>query len=174
MSLAYCEYLDQHISCVDKGIRWFLENRPDILRDFGLSVEDVRICIHDQSKFSVEEFAPYDKYFYGKEKTPEVKENFNYAWLHHIHHNPHHWQYWVLIHDEPNEQTEALAMPSIYILEMVCDWWAFSWAKGDLTEILKWYDEHKDHMILHTETRKKIDILLGAIREYTDELEVEE
>lgn len=174
MSLAYCEYLDQHISCVDKGIRWFLENRPDILRDFGLSVEDVRICIHDQSKFSIEEFAPYDKYFYGKEKTPEVKENFNYAWLHHIHHNPHHWQYWVLIHDEPNEQTEALAIPPIYILEMVCDWWSFSWAKGDLTEIFKWYDEHKDHMILHTETRQKIDILLGAIREYTEEQEVEE
>ena len=80
----------------------------------------------------------------------------------------------MLIHDEPNEQTEALAMPSIYILELVCDWWSFSWAKGDLTEIFKWYDEHKDHMILHTETRKKIDILLGAIREYTDELEVEE
>ena len=65
-------------------------------------------------------------------------------------------------------------MPSIYILEMVCDWWSFSWAKGDLTEIFKWYDEHKDHMILHTETRKKIDILLGAIREYTDEQDVKD
>lgn len=174
MSLAYCNYLDQHISCVTKGIRWFLENRPDILRDFGLSTDDLHICGHDQSKYSVEEFAAYDKYFYGKEKTAAVEENFNYAWLHHIHHNPHHWQYWVLIHDEANEQTKALAMPSIYILEMVCDWWSFSWAKGDLSEIFKWYDEHKDHMILHAETRKKIDILLGAIREYTDESEVEE
>ena len=174
MSVAYCNYLDEHIANVDRGLRWFVEERPDILRDLGLSVDQVRICNHDQSKYSIEEYAPYDKYFYGKEKTPEVEENFNYAWLHHIHHNPHHWQYWVLIHDEPNEQTEALAMPSIYILEMVCDWWAFSWAKGDLTEIFKWYDEHKDNMILHAETRKKIDILLGAIREYADEQEVEE
>lgn len=174
MSLAYCNYLEEHINNVGRGLLWFVENRPDILRDLGLSVEDVHACHHDQSKYSIEEYAPYDKYFYGKEKTAEVKENFNYAWLHHIHHNPHHWQYWVLIHDDPNEQTEALAMPSIYILEMVCDWLSFSWAKGDLTEIFKWYDEHKDHMILHTETRKKIDILLGAVREYTDELEVEE
>lgn len=174
MSLAYCNYLEQHINNVNRGVQWFLENRPDILRDFGLSVDDMHICGHDQSKFSVEEFTAYDKYFYGKERTAEVKENFNHAWLHHIHHNPHHWQYWVLIHDEPNEPTEALEMPSIYILEMVCDWWAFSWAKGDLTEIFKWYDEHKDNMILHTETRKKIDILLGAIREYTDELTTEE
>lgn len=173
MSLAYCNYLEQHIYNVSRGLQWFIENRPDILRDLGLSVEDVHFCHHDQSKYSVEEFAPYDKYFYGKEKTAEVEANFNYAWLHHIHHNPHHWQYWVLIHDEANEPTEALAMPSIYILEMVCDWLSFSWAKGDLTEIFKWYDEHKDNMILHTETRKKIDILLGAIREYTDELEVE-
>ena len=173
MSVAYCNYLEEHINNVGRGLLWFVENRPDILRDLGLNVEAVHTCHHDQSKYSIEEFAPYDKYFYGKEKTAEVKENFNYAWLHHIHHNPHHWQYWVLIHDEPNEQTEALAMPSIYTLEMVCDWWAFSWAKGDLTEIFKWYDEHKDNMILHAETRKKIDILLGAIREYTDELEVE-
>jgi hypothetical protein len=134
MSLAYCNYLDQHIANVGRGLQWFIENRPDILRDLGLSVDDVHICYH----------------------------------------NPHHWQYWVLIHDEPNEPTEALAMPSIYILEMVCDWWAFSWAKGDLTEIFKWYDEHKNNMILHTETRKKIDILLDAIRKYADEREVEE
>lgn len=174
MSVAYCNYLEEHITNVDRGVRWFVENRPDILRDLGLDIDNVHIHSHDRSKYSIEEFTAYDQYFYGKEKTAAVKENFDYAWLHHIRHNPHHWQYWVLIHDEPNEQTEALAMPSNYILEMVCDWWAFSWAKGDLTEIFKWYDEHKDNMILHTETRKKIDILLGAIREYTDEAEDEE
>lgn len=31
----------------------------------------------------------------------EVVENFNRAWLLHIHRNPHHWQHWVLINDDP-------------------------------------------------------------------------
>lgn len=169
MSVEYCKYLDQHISNVNKGIKWFTANRPDILRDFGIESENGSIMGHDDSKYSVDEFTPYDRYFYGKEKTDIVKENFDYAWLHHIHNNPHHWQYWVLINDDPNEGQRALEMPSRYILEMVCDWWAFSWAKGNLTEIFKWYDEHKDYMILHAETRRKVDVLLSAIKEFTDE-----
>nr|DAE02562.1 MAG TPA: hypothetical protein [Siphoviridae sp. ctmYS12] len=26
-------------------------------------------------------------------------------------------------------------MPYNYIIEMICDWWAFSWNKGNLQEI---------------------------------------
>ena len=53
--------------------------------------------------------------------------------------------------------------------EMICDWWAFSWAKGNLHEIFKWYDEHKKYMKLHTNTRKKVEDILGRIKEKLDE-----
>ena len=56
---------------------------------------------------------------------------------------PHHWQYWVLINDNPEEGEVLIEMPYNYILEMICDWWAFSWAKGNLNEIFPWYEERK-------------------------------
>lgn len=58
------------------------------------------IEFHDMSKNTPDEYTPYDNYFYG-EQTPAIIEAFNRAWLMHIHRNPHHWQYWVLINDEP-------------------------------------------------------------------------
>ncbi len=86
------------------------------------------------SKNTPDEYTPYDNYFYG-EQTPAIIEAFNRAWLMHIHRNPHHWQYWVLINDEPKEGTILIEMPYPYIIEMICDWWAFSWIKGDLSEM---------------------------------------
>ena len=38
MSVAYCNYLDQHIANVGREMRWFIENRPDILRDLWLPI----------------------------------------------------------------------------------------------------------------------------------------
>ena len=91
--------------------------------------------------------------------------DFKYAWLRHIHNNPHHWQYWILHNDDPGEGKVILEMPYNYIIEMVCDWWAFSWAKGDLTEIFNWYDQHKNYMELGEKTRKQIEIILSAIKD---------
>ena len=116
---------------------------------------------HDLSKYGAEEYSAYDNYFYGK-KTEDVKRAFDYAWLHHIHNNPHHWQYWVLINDE--DGTKALEMPEEYALEMVCDWWAFSHKSGNLKEIFDWYKSHKKNMILHEKTRKFVEDLLDKIK----------
>lgn len=91
-------------------------------------------------------------------------QDFNYAWLNHIHRNPHHWQHWILLNDEPNEGEIILDIPYHYILEMICDWWAFSWAKGDLTEIFNWYDQHKSYMKLSEKTRKTVEDILWKIR----------
>lgn len=56
-------------------------------------------------------------------------------------------------------------MPVNYILEMICDWWAFSWTKGNLFEIFNWYDEHKKHMKLASNTRKQVEDILRQIKE---------
>lgn len=51
-----------------------------------------------------------------------------------------------------------------YIIEMICDWWAFSWEKGNLSEIFSWYDEHKDYIKLHPNTRETVEDILWELR----------
>lgn len=77
---------------------------------------------------------------------------------------PHHWQYWVLINDDPEEGEIVLEMPYCYILEMICDWWSFSWFKGNLLEIFSWYEEHKNYIKLHPNTRKLVEDILSRIQ----------
>ena len=128
------------------------------------------IEFHDMSKNTPDEYTPYDNYFYG-EQTPAIIEAFNRAWLMHIHRNPHHWQYWVLINDEPKEGTILIEMPYPYIIEMICDWWAFSWIKGDLSEMFAWYKDHADYIKLHNNTRSIVEEILEMIRTKLTEVE---
>ena len=165
MSQKYDEYLEKHISAVKKAYKWISENIPS-LTDV---VASQNIEFHDASKNEPDEYCPYDSYFYGS-KTSENIEYFKEAWLLHIHRNPHHWQHWVLINDDPNEGIIALEMPYHDIIEMICDWWSFSWIKGDLSEIFSWYDDHKNYMILHNNTRAFIDDILKEIRKKLKEI----
>ena len=150
MSAEYNEYLTNHIMDVNRAYSWLRRNLPE------------------DSKYDYEEYEAYDEYFYGI-RTKEVKDAFNYAWLHHIHSNPHHWQYWVLVNDDPEEGTVALDIPHKYVVEMICDWWSFSWRNGNLYEIFDWYDAHKAHMILSDNTRELVEEILGQIKEKLDE-----
>lgn len=172
MSVDYHKYLDQHLTNVYKGYDWIRDNLPEILNgeDYEWQVK----FGHDTSKYGVEEYDAYDKYFYGPSKTEEVKKNFNLAWLHHIHNNPHHWQHWVLINDDPGEGMTILDMPYNYIIEMICDWWAFSWAKGNLHEIFNWYDQHKAYMKLSDNTRKTVEDILEKLKTKLDVVSTEE
>lgn len=155
-----------------KGFDWIKENLPDLVTsDGGIDYEHQIGFAHDANKSDPEEYDAYDAYFYGGNRSYEVVQNFRYAWLRHIHYNPHHWQHWILIADDPNEANIILDMPYNYILEMICDWWAFSWNGGNLREIFGWYENHKDTMILSDKTRKIVEDILGRIREKSDELE---
>jgi hypothetical protein len=152
------------------GYEWMKKNLPELIGDANY---DLQLEGHDLSKFGLEEYVPYDRYFYGKEKTPEIKKEFQYAWLHHIHNNPHHWQYWILHNDEPGEGMVILDMPRNYILEMICDWWAFSWKSGELSEIFSWYDKHKAYMKLSDTTRNTVEDILDKIEAKLIELDEE-
>ena len=164
MSREYDLYLEQHKGNVAKGFEWLEENLPDVLKNCGDNLR-WQVCIaHDQSKTEPDEYEAYDKYFYGKNKSYQVMQDFNLAWLKHIHRNPHHWQHWILINDNPKEGKIVLDMPKNYIIEMICDWWAFSWNDGNLFEIFKWYDEHKDYMKLSSKTRKTVEDILEQIK----------
>jgi hypothetical protein len=162
MSYQYDRYLAQHKSNVEAGFRWLQKNLPKITEASG--AEHNIVFAHDQSKTEADEYGPYDIYLYGGNRSYSVVEDFRKAWLLHIHRNPHHWQYWVLINDDPEEGEIILEMPYCYILEMICDWWSFSWFKGNLLEVFSWYEEHKNYIKLHPNTRKLVEDILGRIK----------
>ncbi len=166
MSEKYDEYLKRHREAVRQAYRWIEENIPG-LRD---SKTARAVEAHDASKNEPDEYEAYDAYFYGR-KTRETVERFNEAWLTHIHRNPHHWQHWVLINDDPEEGTVVLEMPYPDILEMICDWWAFSWIKGDLFEMFAWYKDHEAYIKLHNNTRSIVEEILEMIRTKLTEVE---
>ena len=176
MSREYDLYLEQHKGNVRKGFEWIRENLPEVLKLYYGPEGDLehQICYaHDYSKSEPDEYEAYDRYFYGGNRSYAVVQDFNYAWLRHIHYNPHHWQYWILRQDDPNEGEIVLEIPVNYLIEMICDWWSFSWSKGDLREIFNWYDQHKDYMKLGTKTRRTVEDILDKIREKLDLLDVE-
>ena len=115
MSQKYDEYLEKHRQAVKKAYQWIAAYIPELT-----DVEATRnIEFHDMSKNTPDEYTPYDNYFYG-EQTPAIIEAFNRAWLMHIHRNPHHWQYWVLINDEPKAWYLAVSANAIgYDLETI-------------------------------------------------------
>lgn len=173
MSIEYDNYLTKHKNNVYRGFEWMKNNLPDIL--IGNHDYEYQLMIgHDASKTDKEEYYAYDAYFYGGNRSYQVVQEFNYAWLRHIHNNPHHWQYWVLINDDPNEGEKLLDMPHNYIIEMICDWWAFSWIKGDLYEIFNWYDAHKDYMKLSDKTSRTVEDILEKIKAKLDTDKTEE
>ena len=185
MSIAYDEYLNEHVGAVKKGWMWMEENLLTRLRDYISanykkdefdpmdSAMEVRNLIdaHDLSKIAPDEYYFYDDYFYGGNRSHEVVENFHRAFLNHLHRNPHHWQYWVLPSDNAGEPERYIEIPLAYIFEMICDWWSFSWRAGDLTTIFKWWDEHKDHIRMHKKSRRTVEKVLSEMKK---ELTVEE
>lgn len=180
----YNQYLEEHIGNVQKAYNWLKDNLPEILSEdnyidetayYG-ELEEI-IANHDSSKYNKVpdaenyydlacEWDAYNDYFYG-EKTPEVEIAFNKAWLAHIHANPHHWQHWLLQHDD--EGLECLDMPYVFILEMICDHWSFSWKNNNLYEILDWYDKHKEGIKFSDKTKKTYESILSKIKEKLDE-----
>ena len=171
MSVQYDNFLTEHKENVAKGFRWLQENIPEIIED-GF---EWQICFnHDASKTDPEEYDAYDAYFYGNNRSYSVVQNFKKAWLRHIHNNPHHWQHWILINDEPKEGMVVIDMPYIYVVEMICDWWSFSWTKGDLNEIFGWYEDRKDYMKLSANTRISVEYILGKMKDKLEEKDIDE
>lgn len=170
MSKEYDAYLSNHRFNVSRGYNWLYKNLPEIFDDME-EYPATRWLNHDQSKKDLDEYNAYDNYFYGKNRSHAVVMAFKRAWLEHIHRNPHHWQHWVLINDDPEEGEVILEMPYEYIIEMICDWWSFSWAKGNLAEIFSWYEGHSKYIKLAPKTRKTVESILKKIREKLDENE---
>ena len=184
MSIEYDQYLAEHIGNVNKGLNWMLDNLG--LKEEKTALEEAIVSFnHDESKYSTEEYNAYDRYFYGGNRSYKVVQDFNYAWLHHIHKNPHHWQYWVLLEDDPegeaswkrlvqpgtgeykaaltNMPVMPLEIPVPVIFEMIADWWSFSWKEGNLFDIFNWYADHRSKQIINPKSRKIVEYILERI-----------
>lgn len=159
MSKEYDAYLRQHLENVRKAYDWCIEHNIFTKED----LPEIQLIYHDQSKFTYPEYDFYDNYFYPKEGAveDEVKNAFEYAWLHHIHNNPHHWNYWVL--PSSKDSTIILDMSLNYILEMLCDYFSFSFKKNDLEEVLNYYKTNKNTMALSDKTRETFETYLKKI-----------
>jgi hypothetical protein len=171
MSRIYDNYLIIHKKNVSLCYEWLKTNLTDLITaSNNVSELDWQLCFnHDHSKNNKDEYNAYDAYFYGGNKSYSVVQEFNKAWLLHIHRNPHHWQHWVLINDDPNTGIILIEMPYNYIIEMICDWWSFGWYNGNLNDIFTWYNEHKEHIQLHNDTRKTVESILAAIKSKLEE-----
>lgn len=121
-----------------------------------------QLIVHDWSKFTRIEFKGYAEHFYGADRgTPNrpSSRQFVYAWVHHIHYNPHHWNYWAVVGS--SGQIKAHKMPDRYIREMVADWvGAGRSITGNWMGILTWYKQEKNRMVLEVTTRDRVEQLM--------------
>ena len=172
MSREYDSYLQEHKENVARAFCWIRDNLPELIIDIpGVDYEH-QICFgHDASKFDPEEYDAYDRYFYGGNRSYEVVQIFNYAWLRHIHLNKHHWQHWILQNDDPELGEMVLDMPYEYVIEMICDWMSFSISKNEPREVFNFWKDNKDHIKLSDKTRKTVIEILMAIADKLDEIE---
>lgn len=160
IDIDYHDYINAHCSNIKEAYEWFKKKLPDVVNKCENLEHNIKL--HDDSKFSDDEFDAYANYFYGESKNKNVKNAFDNAWLHHIHNNPHHWEYWLLLTD--NKKIKPLDMPLDYIVEMICDWWTFGFKDGNLNEIFTFYANEKHKMVLSNQTRKTIEDILNKIQ----------
>lgn len=172
MKQEYEAYIEQHKTNVGNGFDWLIMNLPELFSEFDSDYIGSVVAQHDASKYDEEEFDAYAEYFYGDSKTKEIEEAFDLAWLHHQNCNKHHWQYWILQKD--NGATIPQPMPYEYIIEMICDWWSFSWKSDDLFEIFDWYKSHKSTMKLHKDTQQSVEDILDLMQEKLEAIAAKE
>lgn len=149
--LKYLRYVVCHkwfvfVECAKRGLIW-------------------RGLVHDLSKFSPSEWGPYVEYFYGDSAPDDRRSNhtrddrFDFAWLHHLHHNRHHWQWWIRNGDDGT--TRVFEMTPTYRREMLCDWIGAGKAQGK-PDTAGWYHANKHKMKMHPSTRAWVESELEA------------
>lgn len=126
-----------------------------------------RLLIHDWSKLTRAEWSPYAQKFFGP-SLAHLKDGlardarglaFHRAWLHHQHHNPHHWQYWVSPTSEGSFR--VLPMPEKFVREMVADWLGAGRAITGEWEATSWFEENREGIRLHPDSLHLVERLLA-------------
>ncbi|MBO5372029.1 MAG: catalase [Lachnospiraceae bacterium] len=127
---------------------------------------------HDMSKYSPVEFLVGCKYYQGN-KSPNNAERldkgYSAAWLHHKGRNKHHLEYWIDYSPENHGLMAGMPMPTKYVVEMFID--RISASKNYQKEAytnrhpLEYYENGKEHYMMHEETRALLEKLLHMLAE---------
>lgn len=166
----YLDYLNNHINgvinCWEEILRPALENSNDeIVSLIDLDKIGLQVYNHDRSKYSEDEFRGYCNHWYPLDGSnvkhdsnkPEGDSDYDYAWSHHQHNNPHHSQYWLIVRDDGS--IKALDMPLKYICELLCDWGSFHYNDPNDPTANEWWNENKQKFIMSDKTIEYIDYL---------------
>lgn len=147
---AFYNTLIIHISCVQEAGQ-------------TLGLPEYQLAVHDITKFTGDEFFAYAMHFQGGGAPDE----FALAWLHHIHHNPHHWQYWMFAdgYSPKGSQVEAgtIEMPQHFALEMVADWIGASKAYTGSDDMSDWLWKNIPRISLHSKTAEFVRATLRGL-----------
>lgn len=127
-----------------------------------LKVPIWQLIVHDYSKLFPSILKPYAnsvEYGYNYKNWPQkAKDDFDLGCLRHFRIEKHHFQAWVLFHD--SGCLKALEIPDNYLRELLADWLSAGKAKTGKWEAKSWYSQRKDKIILHPNTRRKLEELL--------------
>ena len=160
----YNRYIVEHKNNVSKAFNKFSDKIMTTLDQITIEeMEDLenRIKHHDESKYSKAEFEPYRNWFYPTEGEEKNKTAYDKAWHHHLHNNPHHWQYWTIVNDDGS--IEAIEMDEIYLAELFCDWVGMSYKFHNNPN--DFYNQRKEGIVLAPITRKKLEVLLALVKD---------
>ncbi len=132
---------------------------------------------HDLSKYTPVEFLVGARYFQG-DRSPNDAERrdrgYSSAWLHHKGRNKHHLEYWIDYTPDGDHHMDGMKMPVRYVVEMFCDRMAASktYRKEAYTDSdpYDYYQNSKDHYLLHPETAALLEKMLLKLREEGEEV----
>lgn len=165
--LKYDIYLNLHRDNVRRAFEeHFLPFFEDELAPTIIDDLKDQISHHDESKESTEEYQPYVDRFYpdGTKSEDVIHNSFAYAWLHHLHNNPHHPQYWYLRNDTDHDEDRMLDIPFNYIVEMLCDWGSFYYMDEEKkpgvnpnSRARDWYNLHGEEFGFSDNTKNEIE-----------------
>lgn len=131
-----------------------------------LGVRVAQLAMHDNSKYSLEEFPYYAQQFHGDKSNPD---GFARAWLHHIHYGgEHHWQHWIFpdnytLNGSSLEEGGVMEMPEHYALEMISDWMGASYVYTGSWDMHDWLMKNRYKIILHSETTEYVRSILDSL-----------
>jgi hypothetical protein len=132
----------------------------------------MRALVHDLSKFTVSEFVSYGERFHPAKVVEDCStalhrpggedRQFDAAWLHHVHKNDHHWQFWSLVESQTGTAC-CIQMDVEAAHEMVADWWGAYRARRGGQPVGLWYTENEWRIKLHPLTRELVEALLDEV-----------
>lgn len=126
-----------------------------------------RGLIHDLSKFHPIEFLESVKYYSGTRSPIDACKDANgysEAWMHHKGRNRHHYEYWM---DNFDKGGQALKMPYICALEMICDYLgagrAYYGKEFTIEKEIEWWENKRKKASMHEVQKKFIDNVFDGL-----------